>query len=289
VLAQTYRNTEVVVVDDGSTDDTQTRLSAYRDRIRILTQENSGPAAARNRGIALAQGEIIAFLDSDDYWLPTKLARQVDLLEKAGKAIPCCICDCTVVYRNGRRTSAFQIADTMPNCSTGLWLNPAEVLSTRFVLFNQAVAIRREVLEKIGYFDEALRLFCEDHELALRLSLEGPWAIIRDQLVVYQDASPDSLGQKALTEEVLLREHLLHMRRQILRLVENNPRHSGLRRLARKEFQRASRELVAARLSERSFPGASTLSKLLHMMEHVRRALFRRSPLYPRMAVRGLS
>src|SRR5262245_25869062 len=88
VLGQTYSNIEVIVVEDSSTADTQARLSRYGNRIQVLTQKNSGPSVARNHGIAAARGEIIAFLDSDDYWLSTKLARQVDLLEKAGPSIP---------------------------------------------------------------------------------------------------------------------------------------------------------------------------------------------------------
>src|SRR5687767_13189801 len=81
VLGQTYGNIEVIVVDDGSTDETLERLHSYGDRIRVLTQANAGPSVARNRGIAVATGGIVAFLDSDDYWLPTKVARQVVLLE----------------------------------------------------------------------------------------------------------------------------------------------------------------------------------------------------------------
>ena len=78
-LAQTYKPLEVIVVDDGSTDDTRERLAAYSDRIRYILQKNSGPAAARNTGIVAAQGEFVALLDSDDLWLPEKVERQVAL------------------------------------------------------------------------------------------------------------------------------------------------------------------------------------------------------------------
>ena len=73
VLEQTYRNFELIIVDDGSTDDTQSVLRGYGDRIRVVTQANAGPAVARNRGVEAAHGEIIAFQDSDDLWKPTKL------------------------------------------------------------------------------------------------------------------------------------------------------------------------------------------------------------------------
>ena len=93
VLAQTYPHIEVIVVDDGSTDDTMARLAPYGSRIRVIRQENAGPAAARNKGIAASSGGLVAFLDSDDLWLPAKIERQVRLLQKAGTSIPCCLCN----------------------------------------------------------------------------------------------------------------------------------------------------------------------------------------------------
>lgn len=83
VLAQTYRNFEVIVVDDGSTDDTLSVLARYGDRIRVISQPNwgQGGSYARNAGIHEATGEFIAFLDSDDLWLPEKLERQIAVLD----------------------------------------------------------------------------------------------------------------------------------------------------------------------------------------------------------------
>jgi glycosyltransferase involved in cell wall biosynthesis len=288
VIDQTYKNLEIIVVDDGSTDDTQSRLRAYGDRIRVLTQENRGPSAARNHGIALSRGKIVAFLDSDDYWLPSKLARQVELLEKLGPSVCCCLCNCTIVYNDGTRSSTFKISNIIPRYTPGLWLNPAEVLLSRFVIFTQAVAIRREVLERAGFFEETSMFFGEDHDLELRLSLEGPWGIIQDELVVCQDASPGSFGQQALREEIRYRQDMIQMWKRITVRIEDNCDDLRLRRLARAELRRARRELAVAQLSRRQFSGAATLGRCLRLLVRYRRAVYRRSPLYPQLNVQQL-
>jgi glycosyltransferase involved in cell wall biosynthesis len=87
VFAQTFRDFEVIVVDDGSTDDTLERLSLFRERVRVISQPNGGVGVARNRGIAEASGRYVALLDHDDLWMPEKLARQVRFLEEHSTCI----------------------------------------------------------------------------------------------------------------------------------------------------------------------------------------------------------
>lgn len=89
VLQQSYRPIEIIVVDDGSTDDTAAVARAYGDQIRYVRQANAGPAAARNHGVALASGQWIAMLDADDLWHPAKLARQMSYFEQDSELAVC--------------------------------------------------------------------------------------------------------------------------------------------------------------------------------------------------------
>src|SRR5258708_4266873 len=88
VFQQIYQDIEIIVVNDGSTDDTLEKLASFGEKIRVISQANAGPSAARNRGVEVAEGEIIAFQDSDDSWMPSKLERQVALLNRAGADVP---------------------------------------------------------------------------------------------------------------------------------------------------------------------------------------------------------
>ncbi len=284
ILGQTYSKIELIIVDDGSTDGTEQILQNYGERIRVLRQENAGPAIARNRGIRAAKGDIVAFLDSDDLWLPTKLQRQMELLESAGPDVVCCLCNCSVVYANGKRSNTFTIADMAPDLQEGIWSNPVEVLLNRFVLFNQSIAIRRDVLERVGYFDESLR-FGEDYDLPFRLALEGPWALLSEELVVYHDASPGSWAKAAVREEIRLREDLVRIRRSMVASIDARPQFAGLTWLANRELAREKRELSIARLARYPAWGARPVATALAFIERFRRSLFRRSPFYPRISV----
>jgi glycosyltransferase involved in cell wall biosynthesis len=280
VLGQTYPDIEVVVVDDGSTDDTQARLKPYGDRIRVVTQSNAGPAAARNRGMAASRGELIAFLDSDDIWLPAKIARQVNLMQRVGSSVPCCLCNIVMQWDAGERAS-FDISLLKPAVDEGVWINADEILATRFVLFNQGIVIRRDVVERVGGFDESLRLL-EDHELALRLSLEGPWAFIREPLVVWHE-TVGSLYHKAQNDEVLSK--LVQILERHLAKVEREDKHRGVRKHVIRELKRTRRQLWAAKMAKMGNWGASAIGNALRKTEHFRESIFRRSPWFPTMKV----
>lgn len=189
VFKQTYLPIEVIVVDDGSTDRTVEAIKIYGDKITLICQPNRGPSAARNAGVTTSKGDIIAFLDSDDTWMPEKIERQVKLMEQAGAAVPCCVCNAKILSENGTSINSFEVSNVESDLAEGYWLNPTPIIATRFLLFNQVVAIRRVAFDSIGGFKESMRLL-EDHDLAFRLSLLGPWAFLSETLVEkYNDSN----------------------------------------------------------------------------------------------------
>src|ERR1035437_7987739 len=166
-LAQTHSLMEVIVVDDGSKDETHQVLAKYGTRIRVIHQTNKGASAARNTGVRASTGEIVAFLDSDDTWAPNKIERQVRLLQRTYPAgVRCCITNIQMDYCNSSPTTSFDLTDLRPSLKEGFWNNPSEILLTRFLLFNQTVAVWRETIDRVGGFREDLRVL-EDYELSL--------------------------------------------------------------------------------------------------------------------------
>ncbi len=282
LFLQTYTNFELIVIDDGSTDDTQARLRKYGDRIRVLTQENSGPAAARNRGIEVSRGDIITFQDSDDLWKPTKLEQQVSLLSKMDTSVPCCISNAVMRVVNGKEYTSFDIASITPKYEEGLWLNVAEVLATRFVLFNQTVAIRRWAIEKVGGFDASLK-YLEDYDLPLRLAVEGPWAFIRDPLVIYREGTEHSFSKQAHRDPLALKDCEFTIFERLLEKVRNTGGNANLERHLERRLKGYRRGLRIIKLQQSNSPTAQTIAKVGGVFERYYGAAFRRSPwLYPR-------
>jgi glycosyltransferase involved in cell wall biosynthesis len=285
ILGQTYKNIEVIVVDDGSTDGTHDVLQRFGSRLRIFRQENAGPSAARNRGIAAAQGEMIAFLDSDDTWLSEKIERQTRLLSAADRSVPCCICNATIRAANGPDGTSFQSALLDPAVDEGLWLNVAQVLIGRFLLFSQAVLIRRSALDRVGGFDENLR-YLEDYDLALRLSSLGPWAFTRELLLIYHKGTTGSLAAEALQKASRLGEYEVQIRGRAWESIKDGDPHLG--REMRAGLMRARRRLKTARMAEAQTWGAATAYRLARYAEHYRNAFVRRSPWFPKMKTTSL-
>jgi glycosyltransferase involved in cell wall biosynthesis len=180
VLAQTFGDYELLVVDDGSTDDSLARLRAFAGpRVEIFHQPNAGPSAAMNAGIEHSQGRYVAFLDGDDVWAEMKLERQVAFLE-AHPDVALCFCWSQFIDAAGRRIGL----------QSRRWRGPVpfERLFADFVIgTTSSVVMRRAVFDKVGLFDPQLR-WCYDVDLFLRVARLGPRAVhaVPEDLALYR-------------------------------------------------------------------------------------------------------
>ncbi len=169
VLAQTYRDYEIVVVDDASTDDSREVVAAYGDRVRLVARAaNGGIAAARNDGILHSRGELVAFLDSDDLWEPRRLETAVAFLD-AHPGYGAVYGDMRCVWPEGGPSTDHCVAD-MGGGRSG-WI--FEDLLRHALISTLTITIRREVLDRVGLFDESLPP-AEDQDLWWRIAREAP-------------------------------------------------------------------------------------------------------------------
>jgi len=183
VLQQDCRAFELIVVDDGSTDETQEILAAY-DRVTVLQQPNRGVSTARNRGVGCARGRYVAFLDSDDLWLPEKLSVQTRFFEQNPDAR---VCQTQEIWiRNGRRVNAGK----RHRKPSGFFFERSLSLC---LVSPSAVMIEKEFFIQQGGFDENLPA-CEDYDLWLRIGLKHPIHLVDRPLVVKRGGHPDQLS-----------------------------------------------------------------------------------------------
>jgi len=186
VLKQTIRDVELIVVDDGSTDDTLEVLERFGSRVKIVAQSNRGVSSARNAGIRFASGKYICFLDSDDLWKPRKLEIQLAAMNRHSE-YKISYTD-EVWIRNGRwanpgkrhrKYSGWIFPHLLPLCL----ISPSSVM------------IERSVLDDVGLFDESLPAG-EDYDLWLRIGSRYPILFIQEKLIVKHGGHPGPLSQK---------------------------------------------------------------------------------------------
>lgn len=183
VFAQTYRDYEIIVVDDGSTDDTRHKLQPYMDRIRYFYQENQGASAARNTGIKAARGEWISTLDSDDLWLPTKLERQFEAITALGGDFGACFTDCQFVGDPGLHKTAFELGGLDQARLFGTLDNVLHyVLARHPVIWIQSLLARKVLIEELGRFDESI-VITQDTDLIFQLALKTNFCFVAEPLV----------------------------------------------------------------------------------------------------------
>ena len=202
VLAQTYREFEAIVVDDGSTDGTGATLqqivspqAGYKEQVRYFFQPNQGQSAARNKGIDEARGEWVAFLDSDDVWLPEKLEWQVRAIEQFKDKCGACITDAKLVDNSGMDTTAFRASSKPYGQTLGIDTEAASSLAKSFDHFwTSTFMARTDLLRQVGRFDPHLK-FAEDNDLLFRVSLATYYCYVNKPLAII-DRSCSPLGSE---------------------------------------------------------------------------------------------
>ena len=186
VLCQDYPNIEIIVVDDGSDDDTEEKLAPYTDRIRVLKQKNKGVSAARNAGIKAAFGDLIAFLDSDDLWESDKISKQTAFFTEHPEAF---ICQTEEIWiRNGIRVNPSQ----KHKKPSGMIFEPSLHLC---LVSPSAVMMKPRLFQEKGLFDEILPA-CEDYDLWLRVSVDTPVHLIDHPGTIKHGGHNDQLSKK---------------------------------------------------------------------------------------------
>lgn len=183
VLAQTFKDFEIFVIDDGSTVDIRSFV-VTDPRVKIVRQKNRGVSAARNAGIKLAKGKYITLLDSDDTWLPEKLAKQVKYMEQHPELLISQTED--IWIRNDQRVNPH---NKHQKKAGDIFVNSLELC----LISPSAVIMRKELFDKVGLFDETLPA-CEDYDLWLRVTSRYPVGLLPEQLIIRYAGHSDQLS-----------------------------------------------------------------------------------------------
>lgn len=222
VLNQTYRDFEIIVVDDGSADDTKTitqcYINKYPDKIRYFYQENKGPGAARNFGIKKSVGEYIAFQDADDLWLSTKLKKQVELLEQDAQ-IALVFSDMQQRLGSEVLYKAFLIEKGYYEriCGGNLFL---ELTKINFI-FTPTVVLRKNIFSRIEMFNENYKIG-EDYDMWLRVAKDFKVALINEPLVIRRLHSSNTTHNKLLYQHQHIKFLGDFLKNNIFNRVEKN-------------------------------------------------------------------
>ncbi len=185
VLSQSRPAREVIVVDDGSTDATTDVVRSGFPEVTYIRQKHEGVSRARNRGIAQAESNWLAFLDSDDEWLPQKLERQGQMLERQ-PGFKLCHTD-EIWIRNSQRVNPMN-----KHAKHGGWI--FKYCLPRCVISPSTVMVHRSLIEELGAFDESLPA-CEDYDLWLRICARYPVLYLREKLIIKYGGHEDQLSR----------------------------------------------------------------------------------------------
>jgi glycosyltransferase involved in cell wall biosynthesis len=242
VLGQTHSATEIIVVDDGSTDDTAAALAVFGDRIKILRQGNGGVSAARNAGIKSAVGDWIAFLDSDDIWLPEKLAIQMKSVA-AHPSVVAQMVDSLISGYSAEPISLFRMRGFWTNFSVQPFrLRPLlDALDAKF--FTSTWLLRRTTLLESGLFQPKLTIW-EDLDVMVRMAVRGPFAVdVRPGAIIRRVASDvETISDRFVKQPVVAFENVCEVYEELLaqRGITANEKVDVRRRLSGARFELAT-------------------------------------------------
>lgn len=245
VLAQTFRNFEIIAVDDGSTDGTAGVLERFGKRIRLVRQDNRGVSAARNQGVRAAKGNWIAFLDSDDLWHAEKLDRQLAAMKKYNAKI--CFSRCLNMNNEPLPDIEFiSSAERAPGIRWVAEAVDAVAVSPRHPLV-QSMVVEKSLFEKAGMFDESFRA-AEDAELIFRLSFQSGFLYVDTPLVTVFENSVNSLTYSVKLDSLARRSqsYLRLLAEMYWRLAEISPEKLSVLRKRMGYFMSRRAEIACA-------------------------------------------
>jgi len=185
VLNQTFKDFEIICVDDGSTDATLPIIKEYGDSVRLLEQANNGPAAARNNGARNSSGEYLAFLDADDIWAPEFLARSVATLD-VDPNLSLVYCNCALADSDGLPLDTSLVGNGFDHAPS---LN--ELLTQLWPIMPSAAVVRRSAYDKCGGYRDALKgasFRFEDVDFWIKMREQGPFSYIDEPLITWRFA-----------------------------------------------------------------------------------------------------
>jgi glycosyltransferase involved in cell wall biosynthesis len=203
VLNQTFKDYEIIVVDDGSTDNTREALNPYMGRIQYIYQSNEGVSSARNKGILKSKGVWIAFIDADDEWLPEKLYIQMDAVSKTHR-ICVHVTNANLHLKKGKMESNMEITGFLKEAINPIFIERPLKYQIKYGLARvPCIIVKREALLDAGLFDTRLTMF-EDQDLMCRLALQGPWGVNVLELVnIYRrEEEIENLSQQRIFKPI---------------------------------------------------------------------------------------